>query len=142
MSQARGGFGTKLYRDSTGAGSFQQVAEIGDVTGPAVSQVIEDATHMDSPDGYAEKIAVGLREAGDLSFSMHLIQDDASQNGLLADLNSSTPRTYRLVFPTGTKRITFTGLVQSIGASYPVRGKMMNDVVITVSGKPVKEAHP
>lgn len=141
MAQAKGGFKTKLYRDSDGAGTWQQVSEILDVTGPSVSQVIEDATHMDSADGYAEKIAVGLREAGDVSFQMHLLQDDASQSGMLADLNASTSRSYRLVLPSGTKRWSFTGFVQSIGASYPVRGKMVNDVVITITGKPVKEAH-
>lgn len=141
MSQAKGGFKTKLYRDSDGAGTFQQVSEILDVTGPGISQVLEDATHMDSADGFSEKIAVGLREAGDVTFQMHNLQDDASQNGLLADLNSSTLRNYRLVFSSGTKRISFSGFVASISPSYPLRGKMVQDVVISVTGKPVKEAH-
>lgn len=140
MSQAKGGFKTKLYREDP-SGTWQQVSEILDVNGPAISQVIEDATHMDSADGFSEKIAVGLREAGDVTFQMHLLQDDASQGGLLSDLNASTSRAYRLVFSSGTKRISFTGFVASIGNAFPLRGKMVQDVVITVTGKPVKEAH-
>lgn len=140
MSQAKGGFKTKLYREDP-SGTWQQVSEILDVTGPATSQVIEDATHMDSADGFSEKIAVGLREAGDVTFQMHLLQDDASQNGLLADLNASTSRAYRIVFPSGTKRIVFTGFVANIGNAFPVRGKMVQDVTLSITGKPVREAH-
>lgn len=140
MSQAKGGFKTKLYREDP-SGTWQQVSEILDVNGPAISQVIEDATHMDSADGFSEKIAVGLREAGDVTFQMHLLQDDASQGGLRADLNASTSRAYRLVFSSATKRISFTGFVASIGNSFPVRGKMVQDVTISITGKPVFEAH-
>lgn len=140
MSQAKGGFKTKLYREDP-TGTWQQVSEILDVTGPAVSQVLEDATHMDSADGYAEKIAVGLREVGDVTFQMHFLQDDASQAGLRADLNASTLRNYRIVFPPATKRIAFDGFVANIGAAFPVRGKMVRDVTISITGKPLEEAH-
>lgn len=140
-TQAKGGFATKFQRDS-GGGVFQDVAEIMDITGPEISQEIVDATNMGSPEGFTEKIAVGIRDAADVTFSMNLIQDDASQNGLLQDVLASTSRSYRIIFPTGTKRISFTGLVKSIGHSFPMRDKMVNPVTITVTGKPLKEPHP
>lgn len=140
-TQAKGAFGTKLYRDD-GTGTFVAVAEVMDINGPAVSQIIEDATNMDSPNGWGEKIAVGLREAGDITFQMNLLQDDTSQNALLTDLGASTKRNFRLVLAGGTKRWAFAGFVASIGQSYPVKGKMVNDVTITVTGQTVKEAHP
>lgn len=142
MAQARGGFKTKLFRDAAGDGSnWQQIAEINDVNGPEISQVIEDATHMDSPDGYAEKIAVGLREAGDVTLQLHLLQDDASQSAIRADLNASTLRNYRIVLPSGTKRISFSAFVASLNHTFPIRGKMMYDLTLSITGKPVFEAH-
>lgn len=140
-TQARGGFGTKLYRDD-GSGTFAAVAEVMDINGPEVSHVIEDATNMDSPNGWAEKIAVGVKEAGDVSFQMNLLQDDSTQNALLADVGSGTKRNFRIVLAGGTKRWAFAGFVAKIGQSYPMRGKMVNDVTITITGQPVKEAHP
>lgn len=140
-TQARGGFGTKLYRDN-GSGTFTAIAEIGDINGPELTQIMEDATNMDSPNGWGEKIAVGLREAGDVSFQMHLLQDDSTQNALLSDLGASTLSNFRIVLAGGTKRWAFSGYVTKIGQSYPLKGKMMNDVTIAITGRPVKEAHP
>lgn len=140
-TQARGGFGTKLYRDN-GSGTFTAIAEIGDINGPELTQIMEDATNMDSPNGWGEKIAVGLREAGDVSFQMHLLQDDSTQNALLSDLGASTLSNFRIVLAGGTKRWSFSGYVTKIGQSYPLKGKMMNDVTIAITGRPVKEAHP
>jgi hypothetical protein len=137
---ARGGFGTKIFRDD-GTGTFVAIAELGDISGPGESQMIEDATHMESPDGFAEKIAVGVRETGDLTFSMHLLIDDAGHNALYTDMRASTKRNFRLVHPAGTKRWSFAGFVQSIGQSYPLKGKLVNDVTITITGKAVLEAN-
>ena len=140
-TQAKGGFGAKLYRDD-GTGTFVAVAEVLDINGPELSQIIEDATTMDSPNGWGEKIAVGVREAGDVTFQMHMIQDDTTQNSLYSDLGSSTKRNFRLVFPSGTKRLAFSGFVQRIGQSYPVKGKLVNDCTVSITGQVVKEANP
>ncbi len=140
-TQAKGAFGTKLYRDD-GTGTFTAVAEVLDINGPELSQIIEDATNMDSPNGWGEKIGVGLREAGDVTFQMNLLQDDATQNALITDLGSSTKRNFRIVLAGGTKRWSFSGFVATIGQTYPVKGKMVSDVTITVTGQAVKEPHP
>ena len=140
-TQAKGGFGAKLFRDD-GTGTFVAVAEVLDISGPELTQIIEDATNMDSPDGWGEKIAVGLRESGDVTFPMHMLQDDATQNALYSDLGASTKRNFRLVYPSATKRLSFAGFVQRIGHGYPVKGKLVNDVTISVTGKVTKEANP
>lgn len=140
-TQAKGGYGAKVWRDD-GTGTFAVVAEVLDITGPEASQLIEDATNMDSPNGWGEKIAIGLREAGDVTFQMHLLQDDASQNALWSDLGSSQKRNFRIVLPSGTKRVAFAGFVSKIGQSFPVKGKMVRDVALSVTGQVVIEAHP
>ncbi|MFN0133427.1 MAG: phage tail tube protein [Phycisphaerales bacterium] len=141
MTQAKGGFGSKIYRDD-GTGTFVAVAEVLDVNGPELTQIIEDATNMDSANGWGEKIAVGVREAGDVTFQMHMLQDAATQNVLYSDLGSSTKSNYRLVFPGGTKRLAFAGFVSRIGHSYPVKGKLVNDVTLSITGQVLKEANP
>lgn len=139
-TQAKGGFGTRFQRDP-GTGTFADIAEIMDVTGPEISQEIVDATHMGSADGYAEQIAVGIRAAGDVTFSMNFLLGDSSQADLEADINASALRPFRIILPGGTQRWAFSGYVRSIGASYPMRDKMVRDVVIAITGKPVREAH-
>ncbi len=140
-TQARGGFGTKLFIDD-GAGTFVAVAEALDVNGPALTLALDDATNMESPNGWEEKIANGIKAAGDVTFQCHMLQDDASQNNLYTALNSGAKRNMRLVYPSGTKRLSFAGFVANIGHSYPVKGKTVNDVTVSITGQVVKETHP
>ncbi len=138
---AKGGFGTTVWRDD-GTGAFTKIAEIGDVSGPAISQVLVDATHQESPNGAAEKIGVGVHELGDVTFTMHLLQDDATQAALVADVRTKTKRNFRVVLPSGTKRWAFAAYVANVGAAYPMRDKMVRDVAISITGDAVFEAHP
>jgi len=141
-TRAKGGFGTRLYKDD-GSGTFPTiVAEIKDIQGPEWSLLMEDATNQDSPNGWAEKVPTGLKEAGDVTFQMNFLDADASQLGLRADLKAATVRNYRIVFPGAGKRISFVGYVSKIGAQHPVRGLMVSDVVITTTGEPILENHP
>lgn len=139
-TQARGGFGTKLLRDD-GTGTFTAIAEVGDITGPALTNLTEDATNNDSPNGWTEKISLGLKEAGDVTLTMHMLQDDSTQNALAQDLAGSVKRNFRIVYPTGTKRKAFSAYVTNIGAAFPVRGKMMSDVTLSITGAVVTEPH-
>ncbi len=134
---AKGGFGTKFQRSLDGT-TYTDIAEIYDVDGPAITKVTDDATHMQSDDGFAEKIAVGIHEAGDVTFQMAFLGGDAGQNALRNENEAGTdPGYFRIVTPT-SKTITFRGFVGNIGATYPMRGKMVNSVTINVTGKPVR----
>jgi hypothetical protein len=129
---AKGGFGTKLQSDATG--SFQPVAEIGTVSGPQISVVLVDATHMESPNGAAEKIAVGVHEIGDISFEASLIENDSTQLQLFTDARAKTKRNWRIILPGGAKRWAGPGYVSSIGDEFQMRDRMVRRVVITPSG--------
>ncbi len=138
-TNAKTGFGTKIYRgDGATPQVFVAIAEIGDVSGPEKRLQTEDATHMESPHGYVEKIPT-IREAGDVSFDAHLIEGDTTHSPLFEDLDTGTDRDFRLVFPSGTTRISFTAFVASIGPSFPVKGKMVRSITLSVTGKPVEE---
>lgn len=141
-TRAQGAFKTLLQRgDGATPENFVTVSEVKDINGPEISQIIEDATSMDSP-GWEEKVAVGLRSAGDITFQMNFLQDDATQAGVRQDLTSSTLRNWRVVFKSQTKRLAFAGYVARIGPSYPVKGIMMQDCTITPTGEIRMEPHP
>lgn len=129
---ARSGFGSKFKRDD-GTGTFVEIAECLDFDGPNVSQITLDATNQDSP-GWGEKIVAGIREVGDITFQMHVLQGSTSQNLLWADLGSTTARAYRLYHPNGVNYIGFSGFVTAIGRTQPVKDKMMFSVTVSVTG--------
>lgn len=139
-TQAKGGFRTHLYMDD-GAGNWTKIAECRDFSGPQRQHVVEDATSHDS-DGWAEKVAVGLRDGGDVTFQCNLLQDDASQALLHAANASGALRSFRLVPPSQTRRLNFSAIVANISDSYPVRGIMMHDVTLSISGAVTRTSHP
>lgn len=139
-TQARGGFKTKLMRDD-GTGNFTQIAEVKDIQAPDKMLLMEDATNMDSED-YVERVPVGLHDTSAITFQINHIEADASQASLEQDLDGAVKRNWRIVHPSGAKRISFSGYVTKMGAAYPVKGIMVRDCEITPTGKPVKENHP
>lgn len=140
-NRARGGFGTKLYRgDGAVSEAFTLVGDTLDFSGPNESHMIEDATHMESTDGWAEKVAIGVKEAGSLSFDVHWVSGDAMQGLIRSDMIAGTRRNWRLLLPGGTHRIAFTALVESMSRGFPVKGKVTQSIVLAVTGAPTVEA--
>lgn len=137
-NRARGGFGTLIQRgDGGGTEIFTTIAEALDIDGPEQKQLTEDATHMESPNGWAEKISLGVKEAGNVTFQMHFVPDDTTHALLRTDLNAGTKRNFRIVVAGATKRWEFAAFVESIGASHPVKGKMVRPVSLVVTGEPL-----
>lgn len=137
---AKSGFKTQLWMDD--GGGYVKIAEIGDVNGLDVEHVLDDATTMESDNGFEEKIAVGVKTVSDLSLSGNLIEADVSQVKLIAARDAGTKCNWRLVYPSGTKRRAFAGFVKSMGEALPMRAKMTFTVAIAVTGPIAREAHP
>jgi len=140
---AKGGYKTLLQRGDGGSPeAFTTVAEVNDISGPEITKMIEDATSMDSPDGYVEKISLGLRDPGSVTFQVNLLNENTTHNNLLADLEADVTRNFRIVANGTTKAVTFAGHVEKISAAYPVKGKMVRDCSIAITGRPVKVTFP
>lgn len=139
---ARAAFATRLRKgDGAIPEVFTTIAEVRDIDGPAIRQLFEDVTSMDSPDGYAEHVPT-TREAGDVTFQVSLLQDNATHLGLRADLNAGTLRNWQILLPPGyTKRIAFEAYVQEVGVAAPVKGVLMTPISLKINGKPRLEAH-
>lgn len=139
VTQAKSGFGTKFQRSADNGVTYTSIAEIGDINGPDITKIFDDATNMESPDGFAESIAVGLHEAGNVTFNMAFIEGDTSQALLRTDNEAGTAAGYyRILSRDGTKAITMRGWPGKIGNAFPMRGKMVNAVDMKLTGKPVR----
>jgi hypothetical protein len=120
--------------------AFQDIGGITDFSGPNLSRdAIESATHQ-SPDGYKQK-APGLRDPGDVSFTVEWDQSDTTHvgtNSLLDQFNDDDIYPYRIVYPEDpTEGWQFDGfLTKYSGAKAPVNGKLEADMTITLAGKP------
>lgn len=138
---AKGGFRTQVqYKNNSDV--WVTIAELKDVNGPAKTNVIEDATNMDSQSGATEYVSTGVIESGEVTTQANLLEFNATHTQLRADLDAGTIRDYRVLRPGAATRVAFQGLVASISPSYQVRGVMVIDITIRPTGPVVEEAHP
>lgn len=111
---------------------FTTIAEVKDISGPAMNLNMEDATSHDSG-GWRTEIAT-LLEAGDISFDINYTADETHET-LQAAQYSRSRLNFQLVFPLNpavTKE--FSGYVTSFDHSAPVEGILTASVTIRVSG--------
>lgn len=136
-SQALNGFGT-LFKRGDGAGPevFTAIAEVVDITPPALSKDTFETTHHTSDDQYKEYLP-GLRDAGEVSVTLNFLPGDTGQEGLLSDFNSNTKRNFQIVLPdAGTETWALSGFVTGYAMTTPLNDRVTVVVTIKPSGKP------
>lgn len=142
MSVAISGPGFLLQMGSTAgnAGVFTTVAEVKDITGPAVSVDVIDVTNQDSPGGY-EEIIPSIRRAGDVDFDVNFNPTSGTHDGatgLLFLANNKTKRGWRLQLQdTGNHYWSFDGYVVGFQTKAPVAGVLTGTTKIRITGQPV-----
>lgn len=111
---------------------FTTIAEVKDISGPAMTLNMEDATSHDSG-GWREEIAT-LLEAGDISFDINYTSG-ATQSVLETAQYARERLNFEMVFPfTVPVTKAFSGYVTSFDYSAPVEGILTASVTIRVSG--------
>lgn len=131
-------FGTQLKRDSTGAGAFVTIANVGDLSGPSRQRNMIEVTTHDSPDKYREFVK-GLKDGGEVTATINFDPGDTSHTALDADFEEDGLREYQLVVLPGDPdelTVQFSAGISDIGDSYPVDGQMEREVTFKISGKP------
>lgn len=130
---ARIGLGSRFGIRGVG-GTYSAVAEVTRITLPGWTRNTVDATHLESPDGWAEFIA-GLKTASDCTFEMNWVP--ALDDPMLAAFNAEKGD-YQCLFPSGTLAMRFTGVVTNFtpGEVSP-EGKLSASVTIKPSGAPI-----
>jgi len=137
MSNAIRAFGTLLQCDF-GSG-YTTIAEVTDLSGPALKLDDTEVTSHDSPDGWKEFIG-GLLEAGEISVSINYVPTDSTHDastGLISLMINRSVGAFQIVFPDGASTTwTFNALVTAFEPSEPTDDKLSADVTLKISGKP------
>jgi hypothetical protein len=139
-SSAISAFGTLLkIGDGGGTEVFTSIAEVGDISGPALKMDTQDVTSHVSPGAFRERVP-GLLDAGEVTFSLSFLPTAATQSqstGLIRDLRNRTKRNFQLVFPdAGSTTWSFAAYVTAFSPKEPVEGKLSADVTLTITGQP------
>lgn len=140
MTSAINSFGTLLkIGDGGGTEVFTTIAEVLDISGPALKMNTEDATNHSSTGGYEEYIPTTLA-AGELTFGLNFQPTAATHSqtsGLLKDFKNKTKRNFQLVFPdAGSTTWAFAAYVTGFEPKAPVKGKLSADVTLLITGQP------
>jgi len=129
----------KIGDGGNGGESFTTVAEVTEISGPALSLDTEDGTHHGSTGGWEEVIPTILR-SGEVTFTIQYDPTDGTHDattGLLKDMDDKTLRNFQLVFPDGSSTTwSFSAYVTGFEPSMPVDGKFTAACALKISGEP------
>lgn len=116
--------------------TFRTLAEVVDVPGVSESQFIEEVTHMASPNGKVEKIALGLSEQAPFTLPMNFVADNTDQILLLQTrITERTQRNYRIVFTDDQQTyVTFNAFVSNFEINHTQKSKADLSVEFTPTG--------
>lgn len=143
MTNAVSGPGFRLQVGSTDdylTATFTTVAEVKDITGPAMSLDVIDVTNQDSPDAY-EEIIPSIRRGGEVSFDVNFVPTDPTHDdttGLVYLANNKIKRAWRLLLnDDASSYFRFTGYVVGFQIGAPVAGVLSGSTRIRITAKPV-----
>lgn len=134
-------FGTLLKIGDGGSPSetFTTIAEVTDLSGPALELKTIEATSHSSTDGWEEFIG-GLLSGGEVTFDVNFIPTNPTHSysaGLLRDMVNRTVRNFKLVFPNlSATTWTFAALVTGFEPKEPTDDKLSASVTLQITGKP------
>jgi hypothetical protein len=117
-----------------GAVTFVNIAELRDITPPALTRnPLETTNHNDGDDSYI----VGVRRHGEMGLSLNFLPDDTTHDhvaGLQKSWFDGDREIWRITYPDGTKWL-FSGFVTNFAPAAPVDDILTADVSIRPTGK-------
>lgn len=128
-------FGTQLQRGdgATPTENFTPIANVTDITPPALERETLDVTAHDSPDAWREFIG-GLKDGGEVSVDVNY--DPREHDGIIDDFADANPRNYKIVWPGTLGEWAFTALLTGFEPEAPHDDKLAASLTFKVSGKP------
>lgn len=135
---ALSGHGTIIARENDPySGTFTDIAELRDITLPALSRnEFDGTTQNDDIDTYV----LGVLRRGAVTVSVNFIPTNSTHDhttGLMSDIKANILRGYRFTIPTTPSWVWIcSGRVQNVGPiTAPVDGLMSADVTLRLTGK-------
>jgi len=138
--------GTQLQRETTpGGGTFTQIADMVDFSGPENTAGEVDITNLDDLTG--RQYLPGLVDRGQLSCTFHFDPDNAAHQQLFTDqvANPPTVSLYRLQYPVGSPNNHYTefdAFVQSTSRSGGVDTPATLNLSLRITGNVVEGTLP
>lgn len=133
MSLALSAQGTLIERDPLGGGAFTTIAELRDISGPALTRnPIEVTNHNDLDEDFVP----GIRRYGEVTFAIGLIPTDGTHSqasGLVDSWEGGDVDVFRVTYPDGTEWV-FSGFINNFAPSMPVDDGLTADVSIRMRG--------
>ncbi len=134
-------YGSKLAVQYGQTGSYINIANIGDFSGPEIGVETIDATTHDSPDHFNEFLA-GMADGGEVPFDLVFDPALAAHETLYNAVADRALHNFQIQAPGfvstgGGGYFSFAGLFTKFGTTFPVKDKIGASVTIKVSGKPV-----
>lgn len=134
-TNALSGHGTLLQRAPAATpGVFTTIAELGDITPPALTRNEFDATtQQEDIDSYV----LGVLRRGAFSFNINFIPGEATHDhltGVQQALIDNEMCGWKFIFPDATAWVA-SGQVQQFVPHAPVDGKLSADITIRFSGQ-------
>jgi hypothetical protein len=128
-----------LFRRWDGAGNWENVGEITNITISGLSIDMLDSTNLGNTDRYMTFIA-GMVDPGDLTLSMNFTRDE--YDTMKSDAENSDNQNYELVLSdSDNSSWEFEGHVSSLtGPNVEPNGIITSECTIKISGKPNTES--
>ncbi|GAD55491.1 phage tail tube protein [Limimaricola cinnabarinus] len=129
------GFGAIFGIEGDTPGTYVPVAEVTAITPPSRSREAIEATHLNSPDQYAEFIA-GIMRGGEAGFTMNFVPN--ATDTLVTAFEAGKGK-YQITFPNGVK-LQFGGVFTNYEIDEITNEKMSATCTFQQSGKAALEA--
>lgn len=115
------------------SGTFQQVAEVVEITPGAATTERVRASHYQSPGRRHEYIA-GMIDSGEAGLVINWIPGSTTDTRIRALFESGGTTEHRITFPNG-ERVTFDAVVTGFSKAIPLEDRMQATVTVAVSGE-------
>lgn len=86
------------------------VAEVVSITPPGLTRETVDVTHLKSDNMFREHVGA-LKDAGEASITINYIPTASASDVLLTAFNTDAAQDFTILFPSGTLKLTFKGIV-------------------------------
>lgn len=127
-SEAFIGYGNKYEISTDGGSSWIEIAEVVDITPPALSVGEEDVTHTRSPNATMETIPT-LIDPGSMSAELNWIAGSATEQTIVNNMAARAKIDHRVTFANGVLW-TWKGFFTGFEPSAPNQGKLAASVTV------------
>lgn len=133
----------QIFDTDASPDAWTTVAEVGNITPPAMARDAQDATHTESTEGWREFIP-GLKDGGEVTCELNFVPDTASTDLILAQFDSDALTQIRILFADAStaganppcSKFTCNAVMTGFKPEAPMDDKMKATLTFKVSGKP------